>query len=104
MKQTDEIWSRLTKVARQAPDDRAVEMPTGFATRVVARGLHANQASDSLFERFAMRMVGVSCLVALFAVVTHFSFQNSTEIEDPTTAFFQVDDAVTIILGEVENG
>ena len=104
MKQTDEIWSRLTKVARQARDDREIEIPTGFATRVAARGLNANQENGSLLERFAMRMVGVSCLLALFAVVTHFSFQSSTELEDPTTAFFQVDDAATIILGEAGNG
>ncbi len=104
MNQSDEIWSRLTKAARQARDDREIEMQSGFATRVAARGLTVNQGNGSLFERFAMRMVGVSCLVALFAVVTHFSFQGSTEIEDPTTAFFQMDDAATIILGEAGNG
>jgi len=104
MKQTDEIWSRLTKVARQPRDDHEIKMPTGFAARVVARGLNANQGNGSLFEPFAMRMVGLSCLLALFAVVTHISFQGSAEIEDPTTAFFQVDDAATIILGEDGNG
>ena len=104
MKQTDEIWSRLTKAARQVRDDREIVMPTGFATRILARGLKAGQGNDSLLERFAMRMVGVSCLVAMFAVVTHFSFQGSTEVEDPTTAFFQMDDAASFILGEESNG
>lgn len=101
MKQTDEIWARLTKAARQVRDDEEMVMPTGFATRVVARGL---KSSDSLMERFAMRMVGVSCLVAMFAVVTHFSFQGSIEVEDPTTAFFQMDDAASFIIGEEGNG
>lgn len=104
MKQTDEIWSRLTKVARQNRDDRVIEMPTGFATRVVARGLMAAKTNGSLLERFAMRMVGVSCLIALFAVVTHFSIPSSSETDETAMTFFQIDDAATIILGEETNG
>lgn len=104
MKQSDEIWSRLTKAARQARDDRQIEMPTGFATRVAAQGFSASNLSDSLWERFAIRMVGVSCMIALLAVVTHFTFQSTPQTEDLTTAFFQMDDAASIILGEDSNG
>ncbi|MBE34691.1 MAG: hypothetical protein CMI16_03905 [Opitutaceae bacterium] len=104
MKQSDEIWSRLTKAARQARDDREIEMPTGFATRVVARGLSSGNLSDSLWERLALRMVGVSCMIALFAVVTHFTFQSTPQTENLTTAFFQMDDAASILLGEESNG
>jgi len=104
MKQSDEIWSRLTKAARQTRDDREIEMPTGFATRVVARGLSTSALSESLWERFAIRMVGVSCMIALFAVLTHFTFQSTPQTEDLSTAFFQMDDAASIILGEDSNG
>jgi len=104
MKQSDEIWSRLTKATRQARDDREIEMPNGFATRLVAQGCRASNLSDTLWERFAIRMVGASCLIALLAVVTHFTFQSTPPAEDLTTAFFQMNDAASIILGEDSNG
>ena len=66
-------WTRLTAAARQAPDDRDTSAPYGFATRVAALALAQEERVYSLFERFALRAVGVSCLLALVSVALNYS-------------------------------
>lgn len=78
-------------------------MPTGFATRVVARGLSVRRGIDTWAERFAMRMIGVSCLVALFAVVTYVSTVDNADLSTNSDAIFQMDDAVALLVGETGN-
>lgn len=64
-------WSRLTAAARQARDPRAVTAPYGFATRLAA--LAAAGHAVPLVERFALRAVGLACLLALLSVATNFT-------------------------------
>lgn len=61
-------WSRLVAAARQAPTDtRDASAPYGFATRVASRALagRAPLMEASLFSRYALRALGVSCLLAV---------------------------------------
>lgn len=63
-------WMRLTAAARTVRDERDVAAPYGFATRVVALAQEVKVAS--LFERFALRAVGIACLLALASVAVNY--------------------------------
>ncbi len=70
-------WSRLVAAARRAPDGRDTTAPYGFATRVVALAF-AQERRTSFFERFALRAVGVSCLLALLSVAVNYAHLPAT--------------------------
>src|SRR5262245_12210028 len=65
-------WSRLTAAARTVRDERDESAPYGFATRIAALALSNERRVASLFERFALRAVGVATLLALFSVVLNY--------------------------------
>jgi hypothetical protein len=96
-------WSRLTAAARQVRDDRDSSAPYGFATRIAALALAQERRVASLFERFALRAVGVASLLALFSVVLNYQ-ELSTEpliasasTEEPEL-IIAADDAVAVVL------
>ncbi len=97
-------WSRLAAAARRAPDDRDTAAPYGFATRVAALALAQEQRISSLFERFALRALGVSCLLALGSVALNYSELNAlltTRAPAPAAdeeLAVQPDDALTAVL------
>lgn len=66
-------WTRLTASARQVSDERPTSAPFGFATRVAALALAQEQRIYSLFERFALRAVAVSSLLALVSMAVNYS-------------------------------
>ena len=91
-------WRRLTAAARQVPDTRDVQAPYGFTTREAALALAQEQRVYSLFERFALRAVGVACLLALASVALNFSAL--TNGQAPVLAeeeVLPVDDAVAVV-------
>jgi hypothetical protein len=95
-------WRRLTSAARHAPDERDTTAPYGFATRVAALALAQEQRISSLFERFALRAVALSCLLALASVALNYrelrtltSAPAPTVQEDDTAA---ADDALAAVL------
>jgi hypothetical protein len=65
-------WARLTAAARTVKDERDSTAPYGFATRMAALAFVAGRSS-SLVERFALRALGVACLLALLSVVANYS-------------------------------
>lgn len=65
-------WTRLTRAARAVSDDRDTAAPYGFATRVSARAYDAERAG-ALFERYALRAVGIASLLAVLSVAVNFS-------------------------------
>jgi hypothetical protein len=70
MSQFDQQWQRLTALARQAPADRDIAVPAGFATRVAARAAATPAAGPwSTLERFALRgfLAAAACSVAAAA-------------------------------------
>jgi hypothetical protein len=89
-------WSRLASAARQVPDDRDVSAPYGFATRVAALAWD-RRPGGSLFERFALRAVGVAGILAALSVIANFTFlSNNDTAEDELPA----DDPVSVLLAE----
>jgi hypothetical protein len=66
-------WTRLTSAARQVPDSRDTEAPYGFATRVAALACAQEARLVFLFDRFALRALAVSCLLALGSVAVNYS-------------------------------
>ncbi len=66
-------WPRLATAARHAPDERDPAAPYGFATRVAALALAAEQSAGSLFERLSLRALGVACLLAIATVAANYS-------------------------------
>jgi hypothetical protein len=60
-----DTWSRLAAAARSSRETRDESMPYGFATRVAALAGVQQRSVVSVFERFALRALGVACLLAL---------------------------------------
>lgn len=65
-------WARLTAAARTVRDDRDASAPYGFATRVAALALAQEEKVASLFDRFALRALGVACLLAIGSVALNY--------------------------------
>ena len=65
-------WNRLIAAARTVSDDRDSAAPYGFTTRVVALAFSPEGKVASLFERFALRAVGIACLLALMSVAVNY--------------------------------
>lgn len=70
-------WARLTAAARTVHDDRDSSAPYGFTTRMAALAFAAHQNVPSLFERFALRALGVASLLALGSVALNYNSINS---------------------------
>ena len=91
-------WSRLAAAARRSPDDRDTAAPYGFATRVAALAFAQERKVASLFERFALRAVGVSCLLALLSVAVNYSALTSVAGTTAEEEILPADDAVNVVL------
>jgi hypothetical protein len=65
-------WSRLTAAARRAPEAGDAAAPYGFATRVAALAGRRAARGTSLYERFALRAVGVAGLLAIASLFANF--------------------------------
>ena len=94
-------WSRLTAAARRAPDDRETAAPYGFATRVVALAF-APERKASFAERFALRAVGLSCLLAVLSVAVNYTHLPAAADRPVATASAEEyaggEDAVSLLL------
>lgn len=66
-------WSRLVAAARLARDERPVEPPYGFSTRVAALAFSRSFAGRSLMDRFALRALGVAALLAIASVAINYT-------------------------------
>ena len=66
-------WARLTTAARTVTDDRDTSAPYGFATLVTALAWAPERPVVSLVERFALRAVGIACLLAVLSVAVNYS-------------------------------
>lgn len=95
-------WSRLTAAARTARDDREGPAPYGFATRVAALAFAQEQPFRSLLDVFALRALGVACLLAIFSVALNYgtlaSAVSPANAEGEAVAMLPADDAVAIVL------
>jgi hypothetical protein len=97
-------WSRLTAAAREVPVDQDASAPYGFATRVAALALAQEKRITSLFERFALRAVGVATLLALFSVALNYDVitteapTGATVVRFDESELVPKDDAVAIVL------
>ena len=103
MRPTDKAWQRLVKVARQAPDDRGWTAPYGFATQVAARAFEKKRPAMSLIERFSLRALGVSCLLAVLGVAGNYSVIAQATAPQEPESLFTVDDPAAIVLGVNDN-
>lgn len=70
MSQFDHQWQKLAALARQAPDDRDLDVPFGFASRVVAQAAGGYGYTPwAALERLALRgfVAAATCCVAAVA-------------------------------------
>jgi hypothetical protein len=65
-------WSRLTAAARIIQEAREESAPYGFATRVAALACAQERVVTSLLERFALRAVAFSALIAVLSVAVNY--------------------------------
>ena len=75
-------WTRLASSARTARDDRDVTAPYGFSTRVAALAFARERSVGSLFERFALRAVGVAALLAIVCTVANYAVFSAATDDD----------------------
>ncbi len=73
LQQPRDPWTRLATAARSARDERDSAAPYGFATRVAALAMAQERRVVSLFDRFALRAFGVSCLLALGSLALNYN-------------------------------
>jgi hypothetical protein len=75
MKSEEQAWQKLVTVARSAPDERSVDVPYGFSTRVVAAAWSGDRsgASGSLFERWSWRALTIAGMFAAVTVVASYT-------------------------------
>lgn len=99
-------WTRLMVAARQVRDERDMSAPYGFATRVVAIALSQDKRVGSIAERFALRAVGVSCLLALLSLALNYGALTSPAPAIPSVAAEMfippAHDAVAVVLDFAE--
>ncbi|MDO8539362.1 MAG: hypothetical protein Q7S40_02895 [Opitutaceae bacterium] len=97
-------WSRLTTAARQVRDERDTSAPYGFPTRIAALAYARDRRVASLMERFALRAVGVSCVIALLSVALNYhALSGPTVAATPTEDFtLPTYDAVAVVLDFAE--
>ena len=93
-------WSRLVAAASSVRDQREAAAPYGFATRVTALALAHERPAASLIERFALRAVGVACLLAVLSVAVNYSAISSRTVAPATAAEEEMpaDDPVAVLL------
>ncbi|HEY1108448.1 MAG TPA: hypothetical protein VGE76_07450 [Opitutaceae bacterium] len=72
-------WTRLATAARNARDERDTTAPYGFATRMAALAMAQERRVVSLFDRFALRAFGVSCLLALGSLLLNYNSLTSPQ-------------------------
>jgi hypothetical protein len=65
-------WSRLTAAARRTPIERDMAAPYGFSVRLAALAFSGANRDVSLYERFALRAVGVAGLMAMASILANF--------------------------------
>jgi hypothetical protein len=80
-------WSRLTAAARTVQEAREDSAPFGFATRVAALACSQERVVTSLVERFALRAVAFSALIALLSVALNYG-----DLTAPSASVAAVDD------------
>lgn len=98
-----QAWNRLTSAARTVSDERGRAAPYGFATRVAALALGRDVRATSLFDVFALKALGIACLLAACSVALNFNEISrrvggsgaATVGEDPLLAG---NDAVAVVL------
>ncbi len=97
-------WFRLTAAARQIRDERDTTAPYGFATRVAALACGQQRRVSSLVERFALRAVGLSCLLALLSVVLNYTELTTTPATTTSVDDFMlpIHDPVAVVLDYAE--
>lgn len=95
-------WQRLTTAAREVRDERDASAPFGFATRIAALALAQERRVASLFERFALRAVGVASLLALFSVALNYQALSTESVitvaQADESELMVADDAVAVVL------
>jgi hypothetical protein len=97
-------WARLLAAARTWRDERDNSAPAGFATRVSALALAVDRPVAALFEHFALRALGLACLLAILSVAVN--YREVSQWRAGTTpaddALLPVNDAVAVVLALAE--
>ena len=98
-------WTRLTAAARTVRDDRDTTTPYGFSTRVAALAFVQEGKVSSLFDLFALRALGVACLLALFSFALNYQALTTSSVTpagdivaDNEITLPTADDAVAVVL------
>ena len=81
MNDRKQTWDRLVAWARRVPDERDVQPPLGFASRVVALAFERGKR-EPLWETLSLRALGLASLVAIAAIAVNFSGSSGSAYDD----------------------
>lgn len=98
MKPSDKAWQQLVTAARQPAPVQDDACPYGFATQVAARALARENAAGSLWERFALRAVVLSGLLAILGAAGNVSAVFPATNPNLVDNYFTADDPAAIIM------
>lgn len=94
-------WWRLLAAARQTPQAEPAPVPYGFSTRVAARAMSNERRFGSLFDRFALRALGVACLLAAASIAINYSIMSEpahNSLAEEELQLAPVEDPVSVLL------
>jgi len=97
-------WARLMAAARTCRDERDTAAPAGFTTSVSALALAVDRPVAALFEMFALRALGLACLLAILSIAVNYRELSqwragATAADD---SLLPVNDAVAVVLALAE--
>lgn len=91
-------WSRLVAAARPVRDSRDESAPYGFATRVTAIAFSQSRPMASLLDRFALRALGIACLLAIAGIAVNYSALTTPAPADDHPVANSVEDPMSVLL------
>ncbi len=75
------IWNRMADSVATINQGDSIEVPPGFATRVVAQAFSQTR-ENGILELLLPKILGVSCLLMILTITFHFTvFDNGYEDE-----------------------
>lgn len=92
MKDHDDTWQRLVRLARSAPHESTAPAPVGFGTRVAARAFEARRRPDEFVVRYMLRALGFAAALAVVCAATNLNILSADTLaaelsDDPVGQF-----------------
>ncbi len=90
MNDIEQVWARLVRTARQSETTDETEIPSGFATRVIANWKTNPQKRSSVWEFLSVRALACAFLLMAGSIATNYNLINNNWINNLTMNYNSV--------------